>query len=98
MTDFQQPITQDLRSSLPPDPTDSPFQHSPLALACFLPAAGSDELQIIYRALAHLIASRTLPSSQLPLALGMHQALEREFHQRLREAALPLGDEAELPF
>jgi hypothetical protein len=63
-----------------------------------LPLASSDELQLVYRALAHLLASRTLGPAQVALALALHQATEREFHQRLREAALPLGDEAELPF
>lgn len=99
MTDLNpDPLALDLRSSLPPDLSDAPWQQRPLALSCFLPSASPDELQIVYRALAHLIASRTLTPSQLPLALVMHQAVEREFHQRLRAAALPLGDEAELPF
>ena len=89
-------LSKDLRSPLPPDLSET--GHFPLALSCFLPSASADELQVIYRALAHLVASRTLSPTQLPLALTMHQALEREFHQRLRQAALPLGDGAELPF
>jgi hypothetical protein len=81
---------------MPPDLLEVP--QSSMALDCFLARAKQEELQIVYRALAHLLASRTLAPSQVPVALSMHQSLEREFHHRLRAAALPLGDEAELPF